>query len=178
MTITRNDCVTAALDVYLERGLTEVDLGPVGERLGASQDAVRTHFTSRDDLVRAALDHWRTHFTEESIDLMRGVDEPVERLAFLLSQALTEWFGAPADRAVLADAGSPLVTSNVRKVHDIRIGFIAEQYEELGLPRDRARARAVLAYAASLGLLALRPIYGESLGFDLDVATDVLTRVP
>lgn len=176
--ISRADWVDATLATFAERGLAGIDLRSLEIRLGAPENGFHEHFSSRDELVRAMLDHWRTSFTEGSIALLKEVAEPAERLRLLLNTALTEWAGTPSDRAAMAEAGTPVVAEALRKVHDLRIDYITEQYEQPGFPPERARARAVLAYAPSLGLIGLRPMYGEMLGFDLDEAVDALSSAP
>lgn len=179
MTTSRDDWAAAALQDFIEDGLRGIDLEKVRKHLGAPGDGSEVGFSSNDELLQGALDYWRTHYTEGSIAALAGISDVRERLHLLLSTALSEWSGAPADRAVLAHAAaSPAAAEALRRVNDIRIEFIAAQYEHLGLSAEQARSRAVLAYAASLGLIGLRPMYRDALGFDLDTAINFLMGVP
>jgi AcrR family transcriptional regulator len=178
ITISRDDWADAALTIFAEHGMAAVDAAQVAAALGVPEDDSRDHFPDRDDLVRAALDRWRTYYTEGSIAMLKEVDDPRECLRVLLGTALSDWAGTPFDRAALADHSSPLVATALRAVHDVRLDFITEQYERMGFPSAVARSRAVVAYAASLGLIGLRPEYGEKLGFDLDDAIDLLVTAP
>ena len=57
--------------------------------------------------------------------------------------------------AALAEAaGEPIVKRVLNRVASARIEYLEACYRELGLAQEKAKAKAVLAYAAYRGLLA------------------------
>jgi AcrR family transcriptional regulator len=174
----RDDWAKAALDAWAEEGMHAVAVEPVATRLGATKGSFYWHFSTRDDLVHAALVRWQARATDGVISELVPIQDPQERLRRLLRRALDEWPGARLDRAVLAATDSPLVQPIVRDVTIRRRNFMADTYREMGLPEKEAHSRAGLAYAAYVGLLSQRSILLEQAPVDLPSAVEVLLRVP
>ena len=72
-----------------------------------------------------------------------------------MTAAITDRDGGLRDAALLASASHPLVAPVVARATAVRIRYLTDTYMELGLPRARARRRALLTSAAYVGLFDL-----------------------
>ncbi len=154
MALTRDDWTRAALFALAGHGTRAVAVEPLAASLGATKGSFYWHFDNRAELIRAALALWEREATDEIIERLQGVEDPVERLRLTLEAAMddeSEGEHVPADAALLAAADEPLVGSVVRRVHDKRLAFLERCFHDLGLPPGEARHRARIAYSVYLG---------------------------
>jgi hypothetical protein len=89
--------------------------------------------------------------TDEIIERLKGVTDPVERLRRTLTAAMedeNDEYGA-IDAALLAY--DPSVASVVERVHAKRLAFLAGCFRDMGLPRGAARVRVRRGYSIYLG---------------------------
>lgn len=151
----RRDWAHAALRAVAGGGVSAVAVEPLAADLGATKGSFYWHFADRDALVRAALELWEREHTEAVIVAMDADGDPAARLRRLFRTITAH---ADVDRvevALLADAADPRVAPVLARVNERRVGYVADIYAELGVPRSRARQRALLAYSAYLGHLQL-----------------------
>jgi AcrR family transcriptional regulator len=153
----REDWVRAALDAMAERGLAGVAVEPLARRLGVTKGSFYSHFSSRDELIEAALESWEQSHAEEQIEQLRAIGDPAERLAAVLRMAAEfSQSGAPSVHArLMGELDDPRVRAAVARVNGARVDRLGETYRELGLPERTARHRARIAYAAYVGLLQM-----------------------
>jgi AcrR family transcriptional regulator len=147
---------TAALRALATRGVSAVAIEPLARTLGVTKGSGYWHFGSREALLRAALDEWETKTTEDVIARLARVANPRERLAALLRMAFTRSLDGRVYLALAAAEGNPVVLAALKRVSQRRLAFLAAIYEELGFSPARALSRAVVAYAAYLGVVMLR----------------------
>jgi AcrR family transcriptional regulator len=154
-TLTVADWAEAALQLIAEAGLRALTVDTLAARLGVTKGSFYWHFAGRSELVAAALDRWEQRATAESIKGLDAIPDARRRLELMLDAASQP----PRSRslyAALAEAAEDRVVRPVLdRVASVRIAYLETCYKALGLPKPRARAMAVLAYAAYRGLVQL-----------------------
>ena len=154
---TAEEWAEAALQAFAEGGVRAASIPSIAKTLGVTKGSFYWHFRGFDDLVDAAMKRWES-LDREVLDALRAVGDPRERLVALFKESVR----APQAQALLvALSGSsmPLVSAAIRRMSDRRIRFLRDAYRELGFGDAEAQERALLVYAAYVGLLHLR---GES----------------
>jgi len=91
--LTAYDWAAAALAAMGRGGAAAVAVEPLSKVLGATRGSFYWHFSSRDDLLRAALALWERRETEDVIAGVEAVEGPRERLRTLLLAALQRTSG-------------------------------------------------------------------------------------
>ena len=153
----RADWVEAALEAIAQGGLSAVAVEPIAVRLGVTKGSFYSHFSSRDELIDAALDSWEESHGRSGLERFARIDDPAERLRQVMLAAVAfSQSGAPSVHvSLLAELGDARVRAAISRVTDSRIGLLTRSYRQLGLSPQRAAHRARLAYATYLGLLQL-----------------------
>jgi AcrR family transcriptional regulator len=154
--VTAEDWEIAALDALADGGLAAVAIEPLAERLGASKGSFYWYFTNRDALIRAALGRWEQHHTEQIVQMLEQIPDPVQRLRQLVRGALLGTRGAAVALLLLADADDPRVEAVVHRVTARRLDVLTDCFIALGQDPERARHHALAGYCAYLGAAALR----------------------
>ena len=153
MALSRDDWTRAALLAIAAGGTGAVAVEPLAARLGATKGSFYWHFRSRGDLLAEALATWEREATDEIIERLGGIADPVERLRQVLAAAMedeNDEYGA-IDAALLASAADPTVAPIVERVHAKRLAFLERCFLDLGLARAEARVRARIGYSIYLG---------------------------
>lgn len=146
----------AALTALVAGGPAAIAVEPLARTLGVTKGSFYWHFPSRDALFAAALARWEAQSTEAIIAEVETIGNPRERLRRLFEQVTRLGPGSDLHAAISAAAGDPIVKPVLERVSARRLGYLAKSYRALGMKPAEARHRAVLAYAAYLGLLHLR----------------------
>jgi AcrR family transcriptional regulator len=154
--LTAHDWAAAALAAMGRGGAAAVAVEPLARVLGATRGSFYWHFSSRGDLVRAALALWERRETEDVIAWVEAVEGPRERLRTLLLGALQKTSGPAADveLALQASVDDADVAEALERVTARRLEYLAAQFAALGHDDGAdgvARERAVMAYSAFLG---------------------------
>src|SRR5262249_12766718 len=154
-TLTAADWAQAALQLIAEAGLGALTVEALAARLGVTKGSFYWHFKGRSDLLAAALARWEQRATTEANTGLSAVNDARQRLCLMLDAASQ----APRSRslyAALAEAAEdPVVRRALNRVASARIEYLEACYRELGLAQPLARAKAVFAYAAYRGALAV-----------------------
>ena len=140
------------MEALVEGGVAAVAVEPLAARLGATKGSFYHHFANREALVAAALEEWERSQTEAVIQRLQLIPDPAERLRAVLTAAFADHSGGVRDAALLGAATDALVKPVVSRVTSRRMGYFTEACVQLGMPRARARRRAILLYTAYLGL--------------------------
>lgn len=153
----RGDWIEAALDAIARGGLGAVRVEPLAARLGVTKGSFYSHFSSRDELIEAALESWESSRGDAGLERFAGIEDPAERLRQMLSAALTfsESGRGSVHVSLLGELGDERVRAAVGRVTEARLGLLRRSYRELGYSPQRANYRARLAYAAYRGLLQM-----------------------
>jgi AcrR family transcriptional regulator len=153
--LSAGDWIAAAMDALVEDGIGAVAVEPLAARLGTTKGSFYHHFASRDALITAALEEWERRDTTDVRERLQLIGDPRARIHAVMTAAITDRDGGLRDAALLASASHPLVAPVVERATAVRIRYLTDTYMELGLPRPRARRRALLTSAAYVGLFDL-----------------------
>jgi AcrR family transcriptional regulator len=173
------DWIEAAMAAIVEGGVAAVAIEPLAIRLGATKGSFYHHFSNRDALIVAALEDWEGSQTEAVIERLDLISDPGERLRAVLAAAFADRAGGVRDAALMAAATHPLVKPIVERVTARRLRYFTERYVQLGLPKPRARHRAVMLYVSYIGVfdclrLGLADLSDAELG---ELAQEVLSTL-
>lgn len=152
--LTSVDWEHAALDAIAELGIAAVVIEPLARRLGVTKGSFYWHFTTREALLKAALERWESVDEEEFLGV-EPIRDPRERLRAVFRRTSREMQSHVVYSALLRALDHPLVQPVLSRVSQRRIDFLTVAYRQLGLDRSAASYRARLAYAAYAGFLQL-----------------------
>jgi AcrR family transcriptional regulator len=141
----------AAIDVLGEQGIDGVRVEVLAKKLGVTKGSFYWHFENRDALLAAMLDDWRRRATLTIIDRIEAQDQTaLTRLRMLMQVP----FQIKADGGAQVELSIRLwarrdkaARSALQEVDELRLRYIARLLRQIGLPEDKADARAILAYA-------------------------------
>jgi AcrR family transcriptional regulator len=156
----REDWAETALNALARGGLSAIAVEPLAKQLQTTKGSFYWHFADRDALIAATLELWELRDTERVITNLDENQDAMTRLRTLLRVAFmsvlgTSSAGGSVELALQASASHPLVAATLDRVTTRRLGQLTELFAELGLPRNQARDRGLLAYTAFLGHLQL-----------------------
>ncbi|MEM9714489.1 MAG: helix-turn-helix domain-containing protein [Actinomycetota bacterium] len=141
------DWVDAALDRLADGGLPAVAVEPIAASLGVTKGSFYSHFSTRDELLVAAIESWRVLQLEQ----MAPADS-VEDL-------LTSWFADARLGGVFGSLCAAVADSTVRpavfEVSAARATRLAELLVAEGWGEEDAAARARVIDAAYVGFWRL-----------------------
>jgi AcrR family transcriptional regulator len=148
----REALLTATLFVVADGGVDAVTHRRVAAEAGVSPGSATHHFSSRDELIRAAF---RFYLDQGGLllgalsEATRSLPDPFERigriLGGLLEQELAEVSLLRAEYELLLYASSdPELAADVRTWETRWVAFIADAFEEGGTPRPIEAARTVI----------------------------------
>ena len=167
----------AALTAITDTGLDAVNVEELARALGVTKGSFYWHYGSRADLIAAALTLWERRDTDGYLSEIANIPDPAERLRRLIANAV-RLSQRRNVYAALSQADSEPVQEVQQRVAEQRIAFLTGLYADLGLPPQRARLLARLAYATYIGLMRMTaeapaaPLSTE----DLEALTDEATR--
>lgn len=160
---TASDWVRAAARRLAADGVDAVRVEPLAAELGVSKGSFYWHFTNRDALLDAVLDHWQHAGVTEVIAALDDVDAgPEVRLRELLRQSFDhtdQGFDVGVRAWAARDARARSAASAVDAA---RTGYLERLLTEAGAAEPRRRAAVV--YRTLLGDYAIRHAGGEPLG--------------
>jgi len=151
----RADWERAALHAIADGGLDAAAVEPLARRLGVTKGSFYWHFANRDELIAAALARWEQQYTDGVIAELASIDDPRARLVQLVTRGSLSAGAAHFHAALAASAEHPLVRPVLARVTARRLGYLVDCFRAVGLPPAEARQRALLAYAAYVGLIHL-----------------------
>jgi|SRR4051794_16463746 len=151
------DWAQAALDALAQGGLSAVAVEPLAKALGTTKGSFYWHFTDRNALLQAALELWEHRDTDRVIAAIDESQDAMTRLRNLLTLAFSSLPDGSTERpgtvelALQANVSHPMVAAALERVTKRRLAQLTQLFQELDLPRARARDRGLLAYTAFLG---------------------------
>jgi AcrR family transcriptional regulator len=147
--------VQAALAEIEVAGVRGLAVENVARRLGVDKVGFFHHFVDRRALLRAALAQWRQRWVVDLGTQLESLSDPRERLHTVLVRAVVE-LRPTVIIQLMAAADDPDVAAVLAQAADARVGLLRRALLELGVAPEAARRRALLTYAAYLGLAELR----------------------
>ena len=151
----RDAWIAAGLDALERGGASAVAVVPLARELGVTRGSFYWHFGSRDQLLAAVLQRWEHDHSDALLDALEQIADPRERLGALFDRSGSK----PASYFVrLLDAAEsePLVRATLERSAERRLEVIARACRQAGMTTAQARHRALLVYAAYVGLAQLR----------------------
>lgn len=142
---------SAAIDVLREQGIDGVRIEVLAKQLGVTKGSFYWHFENRDALLTAMLADWRRQATLGVIERIEAQDGSAkDRLRLLMQvpfQIKSDGGGQIELSIRLWARRDPRARSALQEVDELRLRYIAGLLRQIGLPADRADARAIFAYA-------------------------------
>ena len=160
--VAKDDWTLAALAVIAERGVAGLRVEALARHLGITKGSFYWHFRDRTDLIATALDLWYRLGTLEIIEQLERIDDPEQRLRALFGKSFGDLVGGPIDALLLGQVDDPVIGPAVVRTTTARLDFLARTLRSLGLPKQRAAARARLVYAAYIGTGHLGRVPGQA----------------
>lgn len=149
--LSREDWLSAALRQIAERGLAGVSIAELADSLDVTTGSFYWHFTSREELIEAALDRWETERIDV-IESLREIGDPRLRLERLVTDVFRNRDRGALFAALQASASDPRVAGRLRRTTQRRLAFLLQTYRELGYPMSQARNAALALYSLYTGL--------------------------
>ena len=149
--LTVDDWADAALDAMAAGGIDAVAVEPLARSLGVTKGSFYWHFSNRDALMEAALTLWERR---ETIDLIEGIEDikdPHERIVRLFKRANSSYRAGRLYLALAASSDNPKVGIRVQKVSDLRLQYLCDCYQALGMNSNDAQLWSTFAYATFIG---------------------------
>ena len=157
----KQDWIRAALFAIADGGTAAVAVETLASRLGATKGSFYWHFRNREQLIVEALEYWEREGTDDVIDELGAVSDPVERLTRLLQTAIgyqDDDAAGQADVGLLAAVTDPVAGPVLRRVADKRLDFLERIFRDMDFSPEQARQRARITYSAFLGWFELRRV--------------------
>jgi AcrR family transcriptional regulator len=147
--------VDAATDVLVDQGIDSVRVDTLARALKVTRGSFYWHFRERDELLRAVLQAWRNHATEQLTRRLESArDDPRDQVRDLISLPFRGRAAVRAARIELAIRAwarrDAMARAFVDEADAARMGYIAQVFSSLGFAIGEARARAFLLYSYEL----------------------------
>jgi AcrR family transcriptional regulator len=150
--LNRSDWLQAALDTLCDVGIAGVTIERVASVLGVTRGSFYHHFADREELLRELLELWKQRWTVEIRQEVMSLQLDPSNALLVLVRTIRRRRGASYDVYFRAWAlHDPLARKVVKRVDEIRLGYIRELFEALGFEGLDAenRARMFLYYEMS-----------------------------
>lgn len=157
----------AATDVLVDQGIDSVRVDVLARTLKVTRGSFYWHFKDREDLLRAVLQAWRAHATEQLTRRLESAhDDPNAQVRDLISLPFRGRSAVRAARIELAIRAwarrDALARAFVDEADAARMGYIAQVFSSLGFGIAEARSRAFMLYSYELAESLLLPLGAES----------------
>jgi len=150
--LTREDWLNAAIHTLFESGIGSVSIVQLANTLGITRGSFYHHFTDREDLLRAMLNHWEKKWTVNIREEIRSLELPPGEMLLALVQSIRNHKAADYDAPFRAWAlHDPLARAILEEVDTFRLDYIRSLFEAAGFAGIDAenRARLLLYYEMS-----------------------------
>jgi AcrR family transcriptional regulator len=150
--------VQIARKMLIEEGIVEVKIDRLAKAAGVTRGGFYWRFKSREDLLTALLDDWRTCNTEPLLRAIHSAGSPLDRLHRLADTYINERdFSSSYDNAVRTWANlSQPVAELVSKMDIIRIEALKTLFLDAGYDDEEALVRARITYFHQVGYYTTR----------------------
>ncbi len=160
--LTAIDWQEAALNVIAHNGVAGVAVEPLARELGVTKGSFYWHFSNRMDLVKQALDRWRSKDDKLVKEKILPIKNPQKRLL--------AWFKLSAEpfqthliySTLLADRSHAIISKILKEVTLERLAYLQDSYKEMGYGNKQAKSQSLLAYSVYVGFLHMsKTLYGS-----------------
>jgi AcrR family transcriptional regulator len=145
----RRDWLDAALAALAAGGIKAVAIEKLAVQLGVTRGSFYHHFQNREQLLSEILDYWVVHWTEDIRTALLALELDASETLLAMIRLIRERKAADYDVVFRAWAlHDPLACKVVKRVDEIRLGYIRSLFAELGFDELEAenRARLLLYY--------------------------------
>ncbi|MCY6382320.1 TetR/AcrR family transcriptional regulator [Hoeflea prorocentri] len=157
--LTKQDWVAHGFEVLKTEGHGGLKADRMVKALKVSRGSFYWHFKDIDDFETCILEAWRTDITEAVIAELKTLPDGTEQIRELIQRVLTIPQGLEA--AIRLWSGqSEKVARAVAEVDRLRIDYLTNVLEGLGLPPGVARPRAAILAWAYIGR-SLSPAFAD-----------------
>ena len=150
--LARADWLNTAIQTLNDAGIGAVSIVQLANTLGVTRGSFYHHFTDREDLLRAMLNHWEMKWTVDIREEVRTLELPPGEKLLALVQSIRNNKAADYDAPFRAWAlHDPLAHAVLEKVDAFRLDYIRSLFEAAGFVGLDAenRARLLLYYEMS-----------------------------
>jgi AcrR family transcriptional regulator len=150
--LTREDWLNAAIHTLFESGIGSISIVQLANTLEVTRGSFYHHFTDREDLLRAMLNHWEKKWTVDIREEIRSLELPPGEKLLALVQSIRNNKAADYDAPFRAWAlHDPLARAALKAVDAFRLDYIRSLFEAAGFVGLDAenRARLLLYYEMS-----------------------------
>ena len=172
--LSSEDWERAALEAIAEGGLQGVAVEPLARRLGVTKGSFYAHFPDRSALIDAALARWEQVHVEAFVASLDREAEPIDKLRSLISAAVAAVGTRTIQGRLLLESDDARVRAALKRVTELRLLRLEKIFGDLGHPAKPASRRAMVAYAAYIGLLQLAREVPERLGDEEALVKDLV----
>jgi AcrR family transcriptional regulator len=147
--LTRENWLNAAIHTLYESGIGSVSIVQLADSLGVTRGSFYHHFTGREDLLRAMLNHWEETLTIAVREEVRDLGLPPAELLRALILSIREHKAAVYDAPFRAWAlHDPFARVTLERVDAFRLAYITSLFEAAGFKGIDAenRSRLLLYY--------------------------------
>ena len=152
--LSAGDWEDGALELIAEQGVAALAVEPLARKLNVTKGSFYWHFTTREALLRAALQRWESQ-VDEGLEQIESIADPRDRLRELFRRTGREAKTHVIYSALLRALDQPSVQPVMERVSQRRLDFLSRAYREVGMAPANALHRAHLTYAAYVGFLQL-----------------------
>ncbi|MFC4727697.1 TetR/AcrR family transcriptional regulator [Coralloluteibacterium thermophilus] len=153
--LSADDWSEAALDQIATHGVASVAVEPLARRLGVTKGSFYWHFSSREALIKSALERWEAMEQETVFGQLEKIPDPRERLRSLFRVVAQEVKPHAIYSELFKAIDHPLVQPVMERISERRFAYLTEAFRQVGMAPVEAQHRARLTYAAYVGFLQL-----------------------
>lgn len=151
---TKDQWIFGAFQALCDGGIDALRIEPLARQLGITKGSFYHHFADRRALHLAVLETWEQLGTSAIIDAVEGdAEDPASRFRALIDLVFrSDPTNDAIESAIRGWASTdPVAAAATKRVDERRIGYVADQLVDLGIPRRLATRRARLLYRALIG---------------------------
>ncbi len=129
---TRQALIEAAIHIYSEKGVSELQLNGLAERAGVSNGTIYNYFKTRDEVLHAVGIELADQFSQRITHVSQGIENAVERVAvgirmfILQGRSDPTWAGAVAGLFQHDQTIQSIVANNL--LNDLVLGIKQGQF--------------------------------------------------
>lgn len=153
--LTREKWADAALLLLAQEGVGAVTIERVSSSLAVTKGSAYHHFSSRNELVEAALGRWEERATHAIIVELSQIEAPRNRLRAILAVTVGQ-NREPLSEYLVISSTDALAAPFIERVTAARLQFLEAIYLDFGLTNSQAALWAIDCYSGYLGVQTLR----------------------
>lgn len=151
------DWIEVAKNTLIKEGISAVKIDRLAKKAGVTRGGFYYRFKSRQGLLDALLQDWRTTNNQPWLDVINRPGTPAERFIALMRLILAERdYNPDYDTSVRNwSRTSPKVAAAVHDIDETRIAALKTIFVDAGYEDDEALVRARITYFHQVGYYAM-----------------------